>query len=202
MRIEKITDNRVKVTLTAADLIHLDINVEHLTPDSKELHTFLFNLMETIREETDFNPYSGQVVVEATPVRDGISVIVSKLGEKAYLTREQFRKIKSIKPKAKQLKTSVDMFCFDDFEILCEALSNLAPEDLSRSGLYRQGDMYCVVSKSMGISKHGSYILREFAKRILPKSVKEEHIIEHWELVAEKDELIKMTMGIQDLKNQ
>ncbi len=202
MRIERIADNRIKVTLTSADLIHLDINIERLTPDSKELHTFLFNIMETIREETDFNPYSGQVVVEATPLHDGISIIVSKLVEKACMTREQFKKIKSIKPKEKQRKSLVEIFYFDDFEALCSALSSLDAADLSQAGLYRQENSYCIIIKSSEASSRGSYILREFARRILPKSVREEHIIEHWELVAENDELIKMAIGIQELKSK
>lgn len=63
MRIEKLNKDKIKVTLTTAELINLDIDVKRLSPDSKELHTFLFHIMETIREETGFNPYNGQVVV-------------------------------------------------------------------------------------------------------------------------------------------
>ena len=37
--------------------------------------------METIREETGFNPYNGQVVVEATPSQDGISILVKRLNK-------------------------------------------------------------------------------------------------------------------------
>ncbi len=56
MRIEKLNKDKIKVTLTTAELINLDIDVKRLSPDSKELHTFLFHIMETIREETGFNP--------------------------------------------------------------------------------------------------------------------------------------------------
>ena len=52
MRIEKLNKDKIKVTLTTAELINLDIDVKRLSPDSKELHTFLFHIMETIREET------------------------------------------------------------------------------------------------------------------------------------------------------
>ena len=56
MRIEKLNKDKIKVTLTTAELINLDIDVKRLSPDSKELHTFLFHIMETIREETGFTP--------------------------------------------------------------------------------------------------------------------------------------------------
>jgi negative regulator of genetic competence, sporulation and motility len=58
VRIEKLNKDKIKVTLTTAELINLDIDVKRLSPDSKELHTFLFHIMETIREETGFNIYS------------------------------------------------------------------------------------------------------------------------------------------------
>ena len=60
MRIEKLAENKIKVTLTAADLSRLNIDIKQLTPASRELHTFLFHIMETVREETGFNPYNGQ----------------------------------------------------------------------------------------------------------------------------------------------
>ena len=106
------------------------------------------------------------------------------------------------KSEEKQRKSLVEIFYFDDFEALCSALSSLDAADLSQAGLYRQENSYCIIIKSSEASSRGSYILREFARRILPKSVREEHIIEHWELVAENDELIKMAMGIQELKSK
>ena len=103
MRIEKLNKDKIKVTLTTAELINLDIDVKRLSPDSKELHTFLFHIMETIREETGFNPYNGQVVVEATPSQDGISILVKRLNKGIKkITEEQFKKVVSVKPKKKE----------------------------------------------------------------------------------------------------
>ena len=44
MRIGKANKDKIKVTLTTAELINLDIDVKGFLPDSKELHTFLFHL--------------------------------------------------------------------------------------------------------------------------------------------------------------
>lgn len=55
--------------------------------------------METIREETGFNPYNGQVVVEATPSQDGISILVKRLNKGIKkITEEQFKKVVSCQP--------------------------------------------------------------------------------------------------------
>ena len=87
MRIEKLNNDKVVVTLTTADLTTLDIDIKQLSPNSKELHTFLFHIMETIHKETGFNPYSGQVVVEATPSSEGITILVSRLNTAAKKVR-------------------------------------------------------------------------------------------------------------------
>lgn len=119
MRIEKLNKDKIKVTLTTAELINLDIDVKRLSPDSKELHTFLFHIMETIREETGFNPYNGQVVVEATPSQDGISILVKRLNKGIKkITEEQFKKVVSVKPKKKELGTEC-VFYFETFNDMC-----------------------------------------------------------------------------------
>ena len=51
MRIEKLNKDKIKVTLTTAELINLDIDVKSFRPIQKgELH-FLFHIMETIRKK-------------------------------------------------------------------------------------------------------------------------------------------------------
>ena len=125
MRIEKLNKDKIKVTLTTAELINLDIDVKRLSPDSKELHTFLFHIMETIREETGFNPYNGQVVVEATPSQDGISILVKRLNKGIKkITEEQFKKVVSVKPKKKEPGTEC-VFYFETFNDMYGAISEM-----------------------------------------------------------------------------
>lgn len=196
MRIEKLTDNRIKVTLTSADLMSLNINIKQLTPDSKELHSFLFHVMETIHEETDFNPYSGQVVVEATPAHDGISIIVSKLCAEREV-RKQPRKITSVRPKQKNSHTELKAYYFDDFEALCEALVRLRSSALLCGKLYRTGNDYCLIMTRL---ERSDYILSEFSSDKSSYSMQAEHIMEHWELVAAGEKLLSMAQGIIALR--
>ena len=136
MRIEKLNKDKIKVTLTTAELINLDIDVKRLSPDSKELHTFLFHIMETIREETGFNPYNGQVVVEATPSQDGISILVKRLNKGIKkITEEQFKKVVSVKPKKKEPGTEC-VFYFETFNDMCGAISEMDKSILSKASLF------------------------------------------------------------------
>ena len=130
MRIEKLNKDKIKVTLTTAELINLDIDVKRLSPDSKELHTFLFHIMETIREETGFNPYNGQVVVEATPSQDGISILVKRLKKGIKkITEEQFKSFGQ--PKKKELGTECVFYL--KISMICGAIS-----EMDKSILHKQ----------------------------------------------------------------
>ena len=83
MRIEKLNKDKIKVTLTTAELINLDIDIEKAFARFKKNYIhFLFHIMETMAGKKQvFNPYNGQVVVEATPSQDGISILVKRLNK-------------------------------------------------------------------------------------------------------------------------
>ncbi len=199
MRIEKLNDDKIKVTLTTTDLINLDIDVKQLAPDSQELHTFLFHIMETIREETGFNPYSGQVVVEATPSRDGISIMVRRLkGSKKHITREEFNRATSVNAKVKrEIKTEI--FYFMSFDDLCAALKELEHDDLLSGSLYSLNKTFCFAINNESRFNRCIHIMTEFSadKSIYPLRLT--YIKEHGELVAKGSELLEMAERIKQL---
>ena len=113
MQIEKLEENKIRVILTTADLLNMNIDINSLGKESVELNKFLFNIMERVKEETDFNPYGGQVLMEAMPMGDdGISIMVSKVQSDAIrLSKEKFKKIRAVRIKefeGKPLKETVE----------------------------------------------------------------------------------------------
>lgn len=200
MRIEKLNNDKIKVTLTTSDLINLDIDVKQLAPDSKELHTFLFHIMETIREETGFNPYSGQVVVEATPSRDGISILVSRLNSNSKrITRTQFKKASSVKAKLKK-SVNNEIFYFDNFDDLCSALKELESDSLLAGSLYRLNNTYCFAIKNNELSHEKCLgIMAEFSAGKSGYPLQMTYIKEHGHLIAKGSELLEMAEQIKQL---
>ena len=82
------------------DLELFDLSPDSFEPKSVDLHRFLFILMETVREETGFDPYDGQVVVEASRVDGGIHLSISKVGRsKRKISRAEFNKVKRVRVK-------------------------------------------------------------------------------------------------------
>lgn len=199
MRIEKLDSGKIKVTLTAADLDSLDIDINHLAPDSRELHNFLFNIMETIKEETGFNPYTGQVVVEATASANGISLLVSKVNVKNNkVTKTQFDKATAINAKLKN-PSETEIFYFDNFDDLCFALKEVNIKSLMAGSLYRLNNTYCftIINKfehSLCIN-----IMSEFSAKKSAYPLQISYIREHGKPVAKGNELVNMVENIRQL---
>lgn len=199
MRIEKLNKDKIKVTLTTAELINLDIDVKRLSPDSKELHTFLFHIMETIREETGFNPYNGQVVVEATPSQDGISILVKRLNKGIKkITEEQFKKVVSVKPKKKELGTEC-VFYFETFNDMCGAISEMDKSILSKASLFKLNKTYCILIRNDNENMRGINVIREFTERMSIYPLQNEYIKEYALLVAKGQKLVEMAENVKRL---
>lgn len=197
MRIERLNSNKIKVTLTTADLINLDIDVEQLAPNSKELHTFLFHIMETIREETGFNPYSGQVVVEATPSRDGICIIVSRMGtETTKISKESFRSVKSIKAKKKE-QNRTEIFYFGNFNDMCSAITEADEKILEAGILYSLNSTYCFIVENGHRFDKDINIMSEFSPMKSNNHIQAEYIKEHGKLIAGHKELLSMAANLR-----
>ena len=187
MRIERLNSDKIKVTLTMADLISFDIDIAELSPNSKELHNFLFNIMETIRVETGFNPYNGQVVVEATP-SSGSSKI----------TRSDIKRGVTITAKQKK-KTDTEIYYFEVFDDLCGALVLLSEEILLKSSLYKLGETFCYILRASGETAKGRAVLSEFSSKKSKYPLQLTYITEHGILVAEYEKLADMAENIKRL---
>lgn len=192
MKIEKVQNDKIKVTLTPADLVLYDIEGDNLRPDSPNLHKFLFDIMENVKEETGFNPYSGQVMVEAQRDASGISLIISKIN-----INQEPRKIpKSIKgvkakPRIKQIK-----YIFKSFEDLCLALKTVQFEGISSGALYKYDNRWYLLNN---FSQKTDLILREFCFEARETKSADTFLREHASLIAEGGELVKMAEGIKAL---
>lgn len=193
MRIEKIEGNKIRVTLFQEDLDCYHIDVKMLRPDSPQLHTFLFKIMEKVKRETGFNPYTGQIVVEAKPSPEGIVLVVTKISEhkpKAVKGAAgiRVRAVKRARPKKR-------IYCFDSFLDLCGAFEHIQTELLGR--LYCTEDRFYLVSEN---GPDGYDRLTEFGALIGHGRVTEAFLAEHGRLIAQGSGLREMAAYVKNLK--
>ena len=140
MNIEVIGKDRIKVILSESEMAERNLTNEMLVNKSEMLNSFLFEIMEEVREKTEFNPYNGQVVVEAIRGSEGLMLIISKAEtEKKKLTKADKEKYKKAKPVIKKKETRRQMYIFEDFENLCSAVIRLDEECFKKSCMHRVG---------------------------------------------------------------
>ena len=191
MKIEKIENDKIKVSLTEEDLVFYDLSQDTVTPDSPKLHKFLFEIMDSVVKQTGFDPYSGQVVVEAFQHKSGITLLISKLKTVGQ----------TIEPKkAKTVRISKNIrknrYIIENFHSLCKALALTSFSELKNSSIYKYEEKW-YVTVFAGRNKINC-ILSEFCDSIA-ENMTEVFLTEHGELVAKGDNLISMVKGIKSL---
>ncbi len=83
MKIERISENQLKLTLTKDDLVERDIKLEDLIHPSEKTQKLFRDIMEQALDEYDFISENTPLMVEAVPVgMDGIMIIVTKVPNK------------------------------------------------------------------------------------------------------------------------
>lgn len=189
LKIEIIEINRIKVTLTALDLIDMNISVKSLTPSSPRLHSFLHEVMEKVKEETGFNPYSGQVMVEATPSDDGIVLMVTKLSEEPLKKKRP----KNIRVKGHRSAAKIT-YRFRHFENICRLFSYSDAKSFEKASLYEYMDnFYIIIPKNMNTA------ISEFGDAKDTVILSESFLAEHGKLHAKNESLVAMAEGVKEL---
>ena len=82
MKIERINENQIKLTLTKSDLSERNIKIEDLTKTNEKTTALFRDIIEKAFEECGFEAENTPLMVEAMPASmDGIMIIVTKLEE-------------------------------------------------------------------------------------------------------------------------
>lgn len=198
MRIEKLELNKIKITVFPVDLNDMNINIKSLKPDSPQLHTFLFNIMEKIKKETGFNPYSGRIVVEASPMGECVELIVTKLGGETVGVIP--RKKKNVRAYIKNPKKKATVYCFDTFDDLCRCLAAVSNDIKEDSEYYRINGTHILLMAEEGFGDNP--LIREFAYAADRRKLSKSFLSEHGTLVSKGEALIGMAKGIAELYNK
>ena len=212
MNIERLDRNKLKITLSDMDFEDFSVSKQELASDRNVLHGFILKLMDAISMETDFNPYSGNIMIEAKEQDEGMSIIISKAINKSKYTKSELKQARHIKATAKTPKNVVtkkdiyNTYIFDSFEDVCDVLSlvnNYVHED---SSLYKYNGKYCYLTvigdRFVGYDDllcRTLSIMSEYSKESQPGELTQKHITEHGELVAKGEKLVSMSDGIRNI---
>lgn len=200
MKFEKLSENKIRITLTVQDLAEKEIDFQVFMSNSIESQDILLDMLEEAKKETGFDPENYNLKIEALAMADTnfIFTITKELPdekEKAKLPKKKFTiKRKTLNPTSTQAVysfASFDDFCsflqfFNDNKLLA---SNIADSVL----LYQYKEKYYLLLDSIHnevINKLRFYTsITEFAKYVTNSKVFASKLTECGDLIMSNNAL-------------
>ena len=203
MRIEKLSLNKIKVTVNTEDLSLYNISYETLSPTSPRLRDFILALIKRAEIETGFSAPAGNVMIEAIPLGEEFVFLITRFdpavgtAAKPVLTREEKReKLKTnayrVVTKEEALKKAEkQMFRFETLESFA-ALAQVTKLPKT-SLLYKSPECYYLLLPcSSAKNKQIANLVSEFGSAVDGKLI-DMYLKEHAKLIARGNEFDKIT---------
>lgn len=159
MKVEKINNNKVKITLTFEELEKRDINIKDIEKNSEIAKNLFVDLIEESNIDEEFEFEDSQLLIEASSDNNNLFVVtITKVDNMPDLRKYSLleKKVKNSK-KSKSIVTNykVDSFIYsfksiDNILALCE---NAKDEKLffGKNSLYKYNDIYFIIFANSSI---------------------------------------------------
>ncbi|HCT64833.1 MAG TPA: hypothetical protein DIC60_06165 [Lachnospiraceae bacterium] len=199
MKIEKLSDTQIKLTLSRADLKERNLSIEELIKPSEKTQELFRRIMEQAFNECGFSFENTPLMVEAAPVSvDGLMIIVTKLPDKetkkekvslVYQNKDLHRyKKKSIAHYIPEHSSDEEIciYSFNTIDIVTDVALRLYPIFNGFSELYKYNKRYFLLlqndtSDDNIATDKIELILSEYGEKHISTVLSKYHLIEHGE---------------------
>lgn len=204
MKIEKLNEDKIRITLNLEDLKEKDIDFHAFMSNSFESQELFLDMLDEAEKEVGFITDDYKVMIEALAMTDGNFVLtVTRLApdkEKGFLKKKRVH----IKRKNPIIDTDKAIYCFTSFDEFCEFCSFLdnsilnSLNDFAKSiSLYSYHEKYYLaftdINLNCAILKSFCSSITEFAHFINNSSLFESKLLEYGTLMI-KDSAIDTCM--------
>lgn len=153
MKIEKINENKIKITFNIDDLADKNIDLYSFMHNTPETQDLFWDLITEAEKECGFNIDNSMIYIEATTSGAGnFTLIVTKTNEKNIGHPVTKRKNIKLKRKTSSIKINNNIFKFENFDDICEFAKVINTDDLGSNSLYSMNDKYYLKTTSMPFS--------------------------------------------------
>lgn len=200
MKIERISENQLKLTLTKDDLKERDIKLEDLITPSEKTQKLFRDIMEQALDEEDFVAENTPLMVEAVPMgTEGIMIIVTKVNNKdkkdsgdllqqAQESRRWKKKPLDTLEHAEEKNSDILIYSFSALDDVIHVSLRLDGSFKGESGIYKnegkyflvlQGDTYTAEESSAELE----LILKEYGQKHISTPLAKYYLLEHGETI-------------------
>ena len=197
MKIERISENQLKLTLTKADLAERKIKLEDLISPSERTQKLFRDIMEQALDEEDFISENTPLMVEASPSGgDGIMIIVTKVNNKEKHADEDLRRWKK-KPldtlaHEEEKNSDILIYSFPSLDDVIGVSLRLDGVFKGESAVYKNDGKYFLVMQgdtytTEETAEDAERILKEYGQKHISTPLAKYYLLEHGEaLLAEQ----------------
>ncbi|MCL2397610.1 MAG: adaptor protein MecA [Defluviitaleaceae bacterium] len=212
MKIERISDNQIKFTLTEGDLSQRNMRLHELSYGSEKAQELFREIMERATVECDFHTtQETPLIIEAIPVsRDGIMIIVTKVANPEDLEDRfgyppvlgNYKNIPRTKQKKKpgtpggnnqgqtqgQFKKHPPkyiIFEFASLDNIISACARISGTYIGDNTLFKHdGKYYLTISvEKRGLSTGQESVLKEYGNKFSSMEISKMFLTEHSEVI-------------------
>lgn len=150
MKIEKLTENKIRITLNLNDLEEEHIDLHSFMSNSPESQALFYNLLNQAEKEVGFYTKDYKLMIEAIAIPEGNFILtVTRLPEK-----EQSKKQVKIKRKTSTVNEGLVIYSFNSFDDYCEFCKYLSLHLKSESYLKLKKVSLCLYNSKYYLCIH------------------------------------------------
>ena len=201
MKIEKLTENKIRIILNIEDLEINNIDFDSLLNNTPENQTFILSILNQAEKEIGFDTQNCKILIEAISSFDGNFVFtITKTTPALSNNNSFFRKKPQVKRKSFKLEGNSIIYSFKNFDEFCDFCKALHLEFLSHeslklicknTSLYFYKDTYYLLIS--GINTHYEHlnvffsVISEFTDRVENFKNFDAKLIEHGKAIFKRN---------------
>lgn len=194
MKIEKLNEDKIRITLNMEDLKENDIDFHSFMSNSVESQELFMDMLDKAEKEIGFKTEDYRVMIEALAMKNGNFVLtVTRLAEEKAKNIYKKKKL-NIKRKSPEINSKKAIYCFESFDEFCDYchfinddILTIVEELANRISLYQYNEKYYLVFENLNMNvnllKSFSSSITEFARFINGSILFESKLTEYGSIV-------------------
>ena len=190
MNIEKLNENKIRITLNMDDLKSKKVDFHSFMSNSIESQKLFLDMLEEAEKKVGFVTDDYRIMVEALALANGNFIFTITRSLPEFSSEKAKKKKVHIKRKINYLNKNKSIYCFHEFEdfcLFCHSLNITIPntyEDIiQNTSLYYYKDKYYLifsnVNENSKLAKSISSIISEFGYFVNSSELFERQLKEH-----------------------
>ncbi len=205
MKIEKLNENKIRITLNLDDLNERNIDLHSFMSNSIESQNIFLDMLDKADEEVGFNTDDCRIMIEALALKDGHFVLtITKFEQYEDEKSPSTAKKRSLHIKRKSPTVNFDktIYSFESFDAFCDFCTflrgNIKDDELNRLAksidLYEYNSNFYLIFSDINVkSNYLKFIcssITEFAHFVNSSELFERKVKEYGKLVIKSNALM------------